>query len=96
MMMKIFIALGNDRPQILVQLEDRVLHAILAISEGKSPEDVISNLYAEIFSLEKDLGNDHDALNWFDWSTPAFSIPPTPPASKFPSTPLAGVQICLI
>jgi hypothetical protein len=57
------------------------------------PEDVIGALYTEISSLEKDLGNDNDALNWFDLATTAFSIPPTPPSSNFPSTPLAGLEI---
>jgi hypothetical protein len=63
---KIFAALGNDRPQILVQLEDSVLHAIIDISKGKSSEAVIDALHLHIQSVEKDLLDDDDAMNWFD------------------------------
>jgi hypothetical protein len=90
MIIKIFVGLGNDRPPILIQLEDHVLNAILAISEGRLPEDVINTLYSEIVSLEKNLGNDQGALHWFKLSLP---IPPTPPSSTFPLTPLSGIQI---
>ena len=44
---KTFLALGNNRPQILVHLEDCVLEAIAAISEGKRHEDVLQTLYSE-------------------------------------------------
>ena len=36
MFMKVFAALGNNRPQVLIQLEDCVLHGILTISAGNS------------------------------------------------------------
>jgi len=88
---KIFLALGNDRPQILVQLEDHVLQAIIGISEGKSREDAMDSLYSQILALEKDLDNNDDALNWFNLCTAV--IPPTPEPSEIPSAPLAGVQI---
>jgi hypothetical protein len=90
-MKKIFLALGNDRPKILIQLEDYVLQAIIAILEGKSREDIMGTLYSQILSLEMDLANDNEALNWFNLSATDFSIPPTPPLSNFPSTPLAAV-----
>ena len=90
-MKKIFLALGNNRPQILVQLEDRILHAIIAISEGESSETVIDALHLQILLLEKDLDNNDEALNWFDLSMATFSSITLP--SKIPSTPLAGMCI---
>jgi hypothetical protein len=72
---KIFLALGNDRPQILIDLEDYVLHAIIDISEGKATEDVIEALYLQIQSREKDLGINRKALNWFDLSNHAALLP---------------------
>jgi hypothetical protein len=84
---KVFFALGNDRPQVLVKLEDSVLEAIIAISEGKSSENVLDALYSQVLLLEKDLKSDNDAMNWFNLVTPSFSALPTPPASVFPSTP---------
>lgn len=71
-----FLTLGNNRPQILVQLEDSVLHAIIAISKGESSEVAIDGLHSQIESLEEDLRNDSEALNWFNLAKP--------------STPLAG------
>jgi hypothetical protein len=65
-----FCGLGNDRPQILVQLEDYVLRAIVDISEGKATEDAIDTLYLQVLSLQEDLGNDDVASNWFHPSTP--------------------------
>lgn len=88
---KIFLALGNDRPQILVQVEDCVLQAIIAISEGNSSETIIDTLYSKITSLEKDLGRDDEALNWFNLTflaTPSTALQP-----EIPSTPLTGVLI---
>lgn len=87
---KIFLALGNDRPKILVKLEDCVLQAIFDISEGKSSEPVIDGVHFQMESLQKDLENDDEALNWFNLSRPAFSAPLTPPQSDFRPIPLAG------
>jgi hypothetical protein len=94
---KIFIALGNDRPEILVKLEDRVLEAIIAISEGKSSENALDCLYSELSLLENDLTSDVDAMGWFNLMKAGFSIPPTPPPSVFPSvlpsTPSTGAYL---
>lgn len=90
---KVFISLGNDRPQILVDLEDRVLESIIAISEGQLTENVLDTLHSQVSILEKDLSSDNDAMNWFNLLTTGFSIPPTPPASIFPSTPSSGVSL---
>jgi hypothetical protein len=87
---KIFLALGNDRPKILVNLEDCVLKAVFDISKGKSSEPVIDALFFQIESLQNDLFNDDEALNWFKLSKPAFSPPLTPPPSDFRPNPLAG------
>jgi hypothetical protein len=88
---KIFSALGNNRPQILVQLEDFVLQAIVAISEGKPRDPVMDSLHAQVLSLEQDLAKDKDALAWFDLSIAVPVTPSTPPAlSKIPSTPFPG------
>ena len=84
-----FIALGNDRPEILIRLEDHVLQAIINISEGKSRDDAIGTLYSQILPLEKDLVNDDNALGWFNLSKTATSVHSTPSTSNFPSTPLA-------
>lgn len=77
---QIFLALGNNRPQILVRLEDHVLQAIIGISEGKSREDAMDTLYTQILPLEKDLTNDDDALNWFNICMAV--IPPVPELHK--------------
>ena len=66
MIMKTFV-LGNDCPQILVKLEDCVLQAIISISEGKSREYAMDTLYYELFSMEKDLAKNNEALTWFIW-----------------------------
>ena len=79
-----FVALGNNRPQIIVQLEDSVLQAIMAISEGKSRENSMDLLYKQLSSLEKDLANDQEALSWFDITKIPFTVPSTPPLSEFP------------
>lgn len=65
---KIFLALGNTRPQILFQLEDSVLQAIIHILEGMVTEEAIDGLYSQILLLKEDLVNDPVALNWFDFS----------------------------
>lgn len=89
MINKCFLALGNDRPQTLVQLEDCVLKAIMSISLGKSREEVMGHLYSQILSLEKELAFDDVALNWFNFPNPKnlkkadFEVPSTPPPSEF-------------
>ena len=95
MIMKTFFALGNDRPQILVKLENCVLQAIISILEGKSCEDAMDTLYSELFSMEKDLAKDNEALTWFNLATAPFAIPSMPPPSKFPTKYSAGVFIYL-
>jgi len=79
--------LGNDRPKILVKVEDCVLQAIFDLCEGKAITPVIDALHLCVEMLQKDLGNDEEALNWFDFSRPAFSAPLTPPLRL---TPLPG------
>jgi hypothetical protein len=86
-----FVALGNNRPPILIRLEDMVLRCVVSISEGKSAVSALDGLYSESVLLESDLRNDVDALGWFDLVTVAFTIPPTPPQSVFPSTPSRGL-----
>lgn len=88
---KIFEALGNNRPEILIRLEDHVIQAIIAISEGKSLDDALDNLHSQFLPLEKDLANDKDALTWFKLSTTASSISltATSTTSEFPCTPLS-------
>ena len=46
------MALGNNRPQILLRLEDCVLNAVISITEGKTRENIIDDLYSQISSLE--------------------------------------------
>jgi len=77
---KAFLALGNDRPQILLQLEDCVLQAIISISEGKVRENAMETLYTQLLSLEKDLVKDAEALAWFNMVKVPFT-PSTPPPS---------------
>jgi hypothetical protein len=86
---QLFIALGNNRPEILVRLEDQVLLAIMGISEGRPRQEVIDVLYSQIGALEKDLANDDDALNWFNIASAA-PISSVPAPSEAPSTPLPG------
>ena len=96
---KIFLSLGNDRPPILVQVEDRILEAIIGISAGKPRDDILDTLYLQIIALEKDLNDDDRALSWFNLATSAIPLPSTPPVTvpstpqltKVPSTPLAGM-----
>ena len=82
---KVFNALGNNRPEILIWLEDQVLHAIIDISEGKPREDAMSTLYSQIRSKEKELADDDAALNWFNLHTTPSSKTTTP---EIFSTPL--------
>lgn len=51
---------------------------------------MMDELYSQIGSLEKDLADDEDAMNWFNFTTAA-SISSTPAASDIRSTPLPGV-----
>jgi hypothetical protein len=87
---KVFIALGNDRPQILVDMEDKVLQAIISICEGKSRDDVIKTLSSELRPLETKLIENEDALTWFDFSNAAASSSSTPPPCEARSDPLPG------
>lgn len=75
-----------------MELEDCVLHAIIAISKGTSTDAVLDALHSEIQSLEKDLREDDEALNWFKL-VPAKEIvtPLTSPPPEIPTTPLQGV-----
>jgi hypothetical protein len=84
--LKVFIALGNDRPQILFDLEDQVLLAIASICEGRSREDVMENLCSQLRALESKLVEDEDALTWFHFDHAAHARSSTPPPehqSKF-------------
>jgi hypothetical protein len=89
---KIFLALGNERPQILVQLEDCILETIMAISEGTSRENSMQKLYSELLCLEKTLTGDKDALTWFDLLKEDSDIPSNLP----PSTSSAGSSNLLL
>ena len=91
---KTFVTLGNDRPHILVELEDSVIEAVITISEGKSCENVMDNLYSKLSSLQESLEKDEKALDWFNCMTdPDPSRPSTPlrtetsTATYRPSTP---------
>jgi hypothetical protein len=88
---KIFVALGNNRPRILVELEDCVLRAIIAISKGTPTDMVVDLLHSQIQSLQKDLGEDVEALNWFKLADKDILTTLTPPPSEIPTTPLQGV-----
>jgi hypothetical protein len=90
---KIFMALGNERPQILIQLEDCVLQAIIAISEGKSRVVVMDYLYSQVLSLQDDLAVNKEALAWFNIIKPEDKTPPNPTSSQLPQTPSAGQSI---
>jgi hypothetical protein len=89
---KIFLALGNERPQILIQLEDFVLLAIVGLSEGRGRDIVMDSLYSQILSLENDLASNEDALSWFniatgDLATGEFETPLSPAAPLFVPLP---------
>jgi hypothetical protein len=89
---KLFIALGNNRPPILVQLEDYVLQGIVGVMEGRSHEDVLDTIFSQIESIEDHLTGNEDALNWFSlYSMDPVSASPRPPPSGIPSTPVAGM-----
>jgi hypothetical protein len=85
---KIFNALGNDRPQILVRLEDCVLEGIISISEGKPLEEAMQTLHSQISSSMADLCKDDEAMSWFNLSNNVFAVQSTPLPSEIPSTPL--------
>ena len=80
--------LGNNCPKILLQLEDCVLQAIMALSDGTSREKAMDTLYSEILALKNDLANDEIALSWFDLSRALSGFPSTPPKSGFSSSDL--------
>lgn len=86
--------LGNERPQILVRLENHILRAVVSILEGNSPENVMNALHAQMAPLEKVLGADDEALNWFKPTSSPRS--PSPPPSYFPITPSAGGPLFLL
>jgi len=90
---KIFNALGNERPEILVRLEDCVLEGIIAISEGKPREEAMHMLHSRISTLMKDLAKDDSALSWFNLFNDAFPVHPTTTPSDFPSTPSSSACI---
>jgi hypothetical protein len=79
---KTFVTLGNDRPKVIVELEDSVIEAVIAISEGKSRENVMDNLYSKLSSQEEYLDKDEKALDWFNCVTDPLTDP------SRPSTPL--------
>ena len=83
MIMKTFFVLGNDHPQILIKLEDCVLQAIISISEGKSCEYAMDTLYSQLFSMEKDLAKDNEALTWFNLRWPPLLFLPHPHHPNF-------------
>jgi len=94
MINKIFNALGNGRPQILVKLEDFVLESIISISEGKPREEAVQILHSQISSSMKDLREDDDAMLWFKFPKAPRPVHSTPlPFEEFPSTPLARASI---
>lgn len=72
-----------------MRLEDCVLQAIVGVLEGRSLEEALDAVYSQIQSLEDDLNEDEEALNWFNLSEPATSAPLTPPPSEIPSTPFS-------
>ena len=88
---KTFFAFGNDRPHILIKLENCVLQAIIGISEGNSRENAMDILYSELSSLYDDLAKDDVAMAWFDIARAPTAIPSTPPPSEFPSSPGGGI-----
>jgi len=87
---KIFLALGNDRPKVLIKLENSVLEAIIEISKGKATEAVVDTLYGQIESLQTDLENDEKALDWFQLSNSPSSPPLTPAVTALGLTASAG------
>jgi hypothetical protein len=87
---QIFLSLGNDRPQILIQLEDFVIRAIIALSEGKSMEKAMDDLHSQLSSLVVDLRKDAVALAWFNLEKPPLENPSNPPPYEFPSTHTAA------
>jgi hypothetical protein len=88
--LKIFLSLGNDRPEILVRAEDCVLKAIISISEGKPRESVMETLYSQLFPLQNDLLNDSKSLAWFDLATAPSATPSTPRPSESPPESCTG------
>ena len=50
-------------------------------------------LYSQVAMLERDLGNDDVAWNWFNFNTAPAFIPSTLPPSEAPPTPRPGAQM---
>lgn len=86
---KIFNALGNERPEILIQLENCVLEGVIAITEGVPREEAMHLIYSQLKLLRKDLVDDGEALSWFNLSSNGIADSSHPPTSEFPSTPTA-------
>ena len=63
----------------------------MAILEGNSIKIIIDTLYSQITLLEKDLGRDNNALNWFNLYTTATSSASL--QLEIPSTSLAGMYV---
>ena len=89
---KVFIALGNDHPEIIIRVEDEVLKAIVGISEGRPRGELMDVLHAQIGALEQELAKDEHALDWFDFTTTASSISSTPPPAEARPTPMPGAK----
>jgi hypothetical protein len=87
--------LGNNRPRILVQLEDCVLRAVIGILEGRSHEDALDTLHSQILSLEKELSNNDEALDWFNVYSAPISTPSTPPPTECAFTHLPRMEFNL-
>jgi hypothetical protein len=83
---QMFLSLGNDHPEILIQLEDCIIHAIVALSEGKAMEKAMDELHSQLSTLLNDLRNDDVALAWFNLEKPALESHSNPPRYEFPSS----------
>jgi hypothetical protein len=88
MMRKVFNSLGNERPEILIQLEDCVLVGIISISEGVPREEAMHTLYSQMSSMKLDLAKDEKALSWFNLSSQSLATSSNSTTSECPSTPL--------
>ena len=62
-----------------------MLEAISDLMEEKSTHPVIDALYCKIESLQRDLENDNEAMNWFNLSGLASFDPQTPQVCPAPS-----------
>ena len=73
-------------------IENCILEAIIALSEGQSRENAMHDLYSKILLLENDLCKDESALTWFNFPS-SFCIPSTPSSSGLPVTSSSGLSI---